>query len=1433
MKSLRQLLRRQKAQSAERSIKRRTSRVSNQRRLTSQALEQRQLLAADFNEAHNHWSAVDVNQDRNISPSDALMVINYIAANRSGALGESVDSGVSPFDGRKVDVNNDGAVTPSDALMVINAVARGEQMTSLVELFLNARDRDDNLLPQNNGVVTVGTGIENSFFLEVSYADLRGFGDDTGVFSLYPDIGVSQGGILQPVLREGQRIVIDKAIRDSSSGFLTIEMEGTSASVDVSLAQIQGGFRTALQAALIDTFGYEAGDFEIEEPSFLRGEDGLDLGFQVVFKAEELGNVNVPNLIFTSNFDNTVPLNFTEFAPFLADGVTPNSDAIEFNLDTSSRTLNGGDDFYDFLNDGVFDAATGFSAIGGVGDILERGVRDADDNGQLIEPFDAFRIEVFLSQPVSDSNPLIIDINPGENTDSLTLYGEDAAVTADMISLGEGSRVTISTGATINNPPTLTTTPLVETATEDDAARSIDLLAGASDPDGDTLSVTNFSFSGGDTSGATLNGNSVDLTPSAYNSLKVGENVVLVGTYTISDGNGGTVAQTLTLTINGVNDAPVVSGPISESRSENASSFTIDLLQNASDVDGDTLDAISIVQSGSDDDSGITVDDTNNQIVVDPSAYAALNDGESVTVTYNYQVTDGNGGTVNTSVAITINGDTPNQNPVVSGPVTRTFSEDDADATVDLLTGASDPDTGDVLSVSGLSVVSGDASGITVNGNSLSVSPAAYNSLPAGQTETIIYNYNIVDGEGGTVAQSATITINGANDAPTVNGPLTLTATEDDNSTSLDLLSGASDADQGDTVSIDSLNLASGDDSGITVNGSTLSIDPSVYNALAAGESEVIVYTYNLVDGNGGTTAQSATVTITGVNDAPSVGAAITSTVTEDDAATSIDLLAGATDPDTTDTLSVANFTTVSGDSTPFNVVNSNTLTFDPSYYNGLAAGESEIVVVSYNVVDGNSGSAAQTATITITGVNDAPVVGNALSFTYNEDQGTQTASLLDGASDPDTNDTLSITNVTVSGDDSGITRSGANLTIDPTVYGSLNAGESAVITFTYQVTDGTAPVSQTATVTIEGRDEGIPTVTGPITISFNEDDNNGTVDLLAGASDPDSDPLSVINASITSGDAKGVTIDAANNRLVVTPSEYNDLDTGETEVIVVSYTITDDQGNTVDQTATVTIIGEDEPQFIPSTISGQLFIDHLENPEAVANNNATPIRNGVRDEDERALGGVKIHLYQVTDSGETQIAAVYTNNDGEYSFTGLEPGTYVVEYDVPSSVLYTGSRRAQIVISPAGGEDESGPVLNAIGLQGAQQRVDLLAKTYLDANIINTGSDITGVSGGSVQMADDGSQAMFIASGEFDAEYAQVALNQARDAALLTIIDSAGAVKTARLEADQFVVTSDGKGVRFFGMMQDFNFVQTSDDLLHAEFDEYRDAIDAILETF
>ena len=74
-------------------------------------------------------------------------------------------------------------------------------------------------------------------------------------------------------------------------------------------------------------------------------------------------------------------------------------------------------------------------------------------------------------------------------------------------------------------------------------------------------------------------------------------------------------------------------------------------------------------------------------------------------------------------------------------------------------------------------------------------------------------------------------------------------------------------------------------------------MDPSAYNSLAVGESEVITYSYDVMTVMA-VLAQTATITITGANDGPTLSAAISASATEDDAVFNVDLLAGASDPD-------------------------------------------------------------------------------------------------------------------------------------------------------------------------------------------------------------------------------------------------------------------------------------------------------------------------------------------------------------------------------------------------------------------------------------------------------------------------------------------------------------------------------------------------------
>jgi VCBS repeat-containing protein len=253
-------------------------------------------------------------------------------------------------------------------------------------------------------------------------------------------------------------------------------------------------------------------------------------------------------------------------------------------------------------------------------------------------------------------------------------------------------------------------------------------------------------------------------------------------------------------------------------------------------------------------------------------AFDFLAKGETLTVQYNVTVDDGHGGpAASQAVTITITG--ANDAPAVSAAITSTASEDAAPYSVNLLTGASDPDSSDVLHVDANSV-SGLAAGVTLNGDSLSVDPNAYDHLAVGEHATVTVKYNVIDGNGGAVAQSATITITSANDAPAVSAAITSTASEDAAPYSVNLLTGASDPDSSDVLHVDA-NSVSGLAAGVTLNGDSLSVDPNAYDHLAVGEHATVTVKYNVIDGNGGAVAQSATITITGANDAPAVSAAI------------------------------------------------------------------------------------------------------------------------------------------------------------------------------------------------------------------------------------------------------------------------------------------------------------------------------------------------------------------------------------------------------------------------------------------------------------------------------------------------------------------------------------------------------------------------------
>ncbi|WP_063822456.1 VCBS domain-containing protein [Bradyrhizobium yuanmingense] len=188
---------------------------------------------------------------------------------------------------------------------------------------------------------------------------------------------------------------------------------------------------------------------------------------------------------------------------------------------------------------------------------------------------------------------------------------------------------------------------------------------------------------------------------------------------------------------------------------------------------------------------------------------------------------------------------------------------------------------------------------------SLDNNNAVLQSLAHGQTITQVYTVTFTDDHGAQVSQDVTVTINGANDAPTITSDpeaATGAVTEDDGASlttsgtlaiqDVDLIdthtvqvqfksssvSSALPGFEDDSTNIGTFSIGAVSESNAdTSTGATLdwhftldNNDP-VLQSLAEGQTITQVYTVTFKDNHNATVTQDVTVTITGTNDAPTV----------------------------------------------------------------------------------------------------------------------------------------------------------------------------------------------------------------------------------------------------------------------------------------------------------------------------------------------------------------------------------------------------------------------------------------------------------------------------------------------------------------------------------------------------------------------------------
>jgi VCBS repeat-containing protein len=387
------------------------------------------------------------------------------------------------------------------------------------------------------------------------------------------------------------------------------------------------------------------------------------------------------------------------------------------------------------------------------------------------------------------------------------------------------------------------------------------------------------------------------------------------------------------------------------------------VLANDFDFDGDAMSVTAGTFVGAYGTLTLNSDGTYSYALSASAQALAL--GQSVQDSFDYVVSDNDGSDTGTLV-ITVAG--LNDAPVANADSIQ--GGENEVVLADVLANDSDVDDGAVLTVTAASAPAGQGSA-SVADNQVRFDPGGdFESLAAGESVDVAIGYDIADEHGATASAILTVTVAGANDAPVAN-PETDTTSEN-MAIPIDVLANDTDVDNGAVLTVASASAPVGQGSASAV-GNQVEFDPGTdFDDLAVGQSEEVVVSYAVEDEHGASASSTVTIIVTGTNDAPVANP--DSRTTSENSAVVVDVLANDDDPDNEAVLIV---TAASGPAGKGSVtIVENEVRFDPGGdFDHLAAGDSEIVVISYTIEDEFGVQASSTATITVQG-RDEGVVG-------------------------------------------------------------------------------------------------------------------------------------------------------------------------------------------------------------------------------------------------------------------------------------------------------------------------------------------------------------------------------------------------------------------------------------------------------------------------
>ncbi|RTL61589.1 MAG: tandem-95 repeat protein [Hyphomicrobiales bacterium] len=588
------------------------------------------------------------------------------------------------------------------------------------------------------------------------------------------------------------------------------------------------------------------------------------------------------------------------------------------------------------------------------------------------------------------------------------------------------------------------------------------------------------------------------------------------------------------------------------------------------------------------------------------AALQALSATETATETLTYQVTDVYGVSTTSTVTITVKGlnDAATITLDTSVPDDRAVTEagvgttGDASASGKLL--VSDVDHGEAKfqTPSSLTGTYGTFTFDATTGKwSYTLDQAKADPLAAGEKATDTLTVMSYDG---TASSNIVVTITGTNDAPVITSSAQAGSVTEDGTLQATGQVSSKDVDHNATATYSG--SAQGTYGSFVVDSATgkwtytLANGQTNVQALAGGDKVTETFKVTVTDDKGATATQDVTVTINGTNDAAVIGTPANAAVTEDAAVNTAGQLTATgklsiVDVDRGEAAFKTTVASAAGNLGALTLAADGNYTYavDNSKVQYLGAGDTKTDTFTVTSVDGTT----KDIKFTVTGVNDAAVIGTPAYASVTEDSVVNAAGQLTATGklsiiDVDQNQAAFKTTVTGAAGNLGALTLAADGTytyaVDNSKVQYLGAGETKIDTFTVTSLDGT---TKDINFTIIGTNDA-PVITSSAQAGSVTEDGTLIATGQVKSSDLDHNDTATYSASSTTGTYGTFAVDSKTGQWTYTLANDQDvvqqLAQGEHTTEKFTVTVSDGHGGTATQDINVTVNGTNDAPVLDAT---------------------------------------------------------------------------------------------------------------------------------------------------------------------------------------------------------------------------------------------------------